>query len=191
MSSQFKIITLMMKKQSIPIIMSTAFYTLIIFLIAACEPKSPKEVLGYAPLYGTPGEIKDIKSEPSKAIVNGGKIYQYLNYTFQIENSKGIHVLNSVDPSNPQRLSFIKVPGCSEMSIKNNVLYTDNFQDLVGINIANINSISVLSRLENVFPTTIQDYPPVAGVFFECVDKNEGTVIGWTEKLLIDPKCKR
>jgi hypothetical protein len=163
-----------------------------LFGIVACiKDETKKEVLGYAPVYGSTAEMSIIKNDTIKPFVNAGKIYQYQNYTFQLENGEGIHIINSMDPANPQKIGFIKVSGCSEISIKNNILYTDNHRDLVGINISNINNVQVVSRLEKVFPGVNQEYPPVAGVSFECVDANKGVVISWTEKLLVNPKCKR
>ena len=181
----------MFKKRSFPLIIITSLTTLCLFGMIACIKNSNKEILGYVPAYGSLADLTEVKSEPAKPIVNAGKIYLYQNYTFQIENGEGIHIINSTDPSNPQKIGFIKVKGCSEISVKNNILYTDNHRDLVGINISNINAIQVVSRLEKVFPGTNQEYPPAEGVFFECVDPAKGAVIGWTEKMLTNPKCKR
>lgn len=161
-----------------------------IFGLVACIEKPPKEILGYAPVYGLPGAMDEIKSESPQPIVNPGKIYQYLDYTFQMETGKGIHVINSSNPASPQKLAYIKVGGCSEISIRNNILYTDNYRDLVAINISNLNAVTVSSRVEDVFQAIDQQMPPHQGVYFECVDITKGTVIGWSEKLLNNPKCK-
>lgn len=174
-----------------PIIAITAFTTILIFSMVACIKNNNKEVLGYAPIYGSLLDMTDIKSEAPKPFVNAGKIYLYQNYTFQMDNGEGIHIINSANPSNPVKIGYIKVKGCSEISIKNNILYTDNHRDLVGINISNINAIQVQSRLEKVFPGVNQEVPPAEGIFFECADPAKGTVIGWTQKMLTNPKCKR
>ncbi|MBL7767090.1 MAG: hypothetical protein JNJ58_13400 [Chitinophagaceae bacterium] len=179
----------MIQKKSV--IGLTAAITLLLFGLVACVEKTPKSITGYAPVYGDTATTLLIQSEPARPIVHGGKIYQYQNYTFQIENGEGIHIINSSNPANPQKIGFIRVGGCSEISIRNNILYTDNHQDLVAINISNINQVSVASRVERVFPGINQSYPPYNGVWFECVDPSKGIVIGWTEKLLVNPKCKR
>ncbi len=181
----------MKQKTMTRIVVLTASTVLLLFGMIACVKTQDFEVTGYAPVYGNLNDLKVIQREAPKPIVNAGKIYQYGIYTFQIENGEGIHVINSSDLSNPQKVCFIKVKGCSEISIKNNMLFTDNYQDLVGINIADLNNISISSRLEKVFPGMNQEYPPVAGVYFECTDASKGIVIGWTEKLLTNPKCKR
>ncbi|HMT34890.1 MAG TPA: hypothetical protein PKC41_03470 [Chitinophagaceae bacterium] len=181
----------MIKKKYFKLIGITTLATMLVFGMVACMKKNNTEILSYAPVYGSLTELTNIQSESPKPFINAGKIYKYLNYTFQIDNGEGIHVINSTDPLNPQKISFIKVKGCSEISIKNNILYTDNHVDLVGIDISNINTIQVVSRLEKVFPGVNQEYPPIEGIFFECADPAKGVVIGWTQKMLTNPKCKR
>lgn len=181
----------MIKNSKRSVVLVTSIVTMLIFGMIACVEKNPTEIMGYAPVYGNPSQMHEIKSMPARAIVNGGKIYQYSPFTFQIENGVGIHVINSSNPSNPQKIGFIQVAGCSEIAAQNGILYTDNYRDLVALNITNINSVVVESRLEKVFPGVNQQMPPYAGEYFECVDPTKGEVIGWTEKLLIKPKCKR
>lgn len=169
----------------------TAVATLLLFGAVACIKQTDQTVLGYAPVYGNLADLKTISADGPQAIVHAGKIYAYQGYTFQIENGEGIHVIQSSDPAHPAKIGFIRVKGCSEISIRNNILYTDNHRDLVGIQISNPNQISVVSRLSEVFPGVNQEYPPVSGTYFECADAKKGTVIAWTEKLLTNPKCKR
>ena len=168
-----------------------AYLAIMLFPFSSCvQNNQTKNVLGYAPVYADPASINQITFDPPHMIENGGKIYQYKNYTFQLETGKGIHIIQSSNPTSPQKIGFINILGCSEISIKNDILYTDNFRDLVGINIANLNQMQVASRIENVFPAINQQIPPHQGVYFECVDQSKGTVIGWTEKQLVNPKCK-
>lgn len=166
--------------------------TTAIFLagMVACKP-TPQKVLGYAPVYASAETLDNIEFLSPQPIVNGGKIYQYQQITFQMETGKGIHIINSSNPSSPQKIGFIKIGGASEISVKNNILYTDNYRDLVGISIANLASPNVISRIEDVFPATEQSYPPHEGVYFECADPEKGIVVDWTEKQLENPKCKR
>ena len=169
----------------------SAAATLLLFGVVACIKQNDLTVLGYAPVYGSAADLKNISSAPPQPIVHAGKIYQYQQYTFQIEQGEGIHVIESSKPSQAVKTAFIRVKGCSELSIRNNILYTDNHRDLVGIQISDIQQIKVVSRLPDVFPGTNQEYPPARDTYFECADPAKGMVIGWTEKLLTNPKCKR
>lgn len=166
---------------------------LLLLALQSCTPSSntPDSVLGYAPVYAADDDLKTIEGQGVTPFTNPGKIYAYGNYSLQVDNGLGIHIINSADPSNPQKIGFIQVKGCSEVSIKNNILYTNNMTDLVSINISDLNNVVVESRIQDAFPLNTLSTPPIAGVYFECVDNEKGTVIGWTQQQLEKPKCYR
>ncbi|MDD2346168.1 MAG: hypothetical protein PHY85_08485, partial [Bacteroidales bacterium] len=104
---------------------------------------------------------------------------------------RGIHVINNSNPESPQNIKFISIPGNYDISIRNNILYADNAKDLVSIDITNLDSVSVKSRIQNVYNEVKQMYPDFATGYFECVDPSKGFVIGWTKTNLVNPKCRR
>ncbi|MBL7754781.1 MAG: hypothetical protein JNM44_09905, partial [Chitinophagaceae bacterium] len=169
----------------------TVIITLGLFGWVACINKTPVKVRGYQPVYLAADSAEIITSLPGRSIRNGGKIYAYKNRLFQMETGSGIHVIDANNPSQPTKLGFIAVPGCSELSIQNDVLYTDNFRDLVGIDISQFPDIELRSRLNQVFPGANQEFPPYTGIQFECVDPAKGYVVNWIETELTDPKCQR
>jgi len=81
-----------------------------------------------------------------------GKIYIYKNYLFVVESHAGIHIYDNADPHNPANISFIAIPGCGDIAVKDNTLYADNAIDLVAINISDPRTPAVTARMENVFP---------------------------------------
>jgi len=151
----------------------------------------PAEIDGYAPIYMAETDQFEIKAVEPQPYENPGKIYQYGSYTFQMDQGKGIHVINSGNPSQAVKIKFINVPGVTDISIKDNMLYTNNFRDLVSINITDINNISVSHRNKNVFPATLDGAPPETNIYFECIDNSKGVVVGWEKKSLQNPKCFR
>lgn len=169
----------------------TVVIAMSLFSWVACTNKTNQTILGYAPVYIDPASSQVITFNPAQPMVNTGKIYQYKQSTFQIETGKGIHVINSSNPNSPQKVGFISIPGCHEISVKNDILYTDNFRDLIAINISNLNQLSLSARIEKVFPETNQLMPPHEGAYFECADPSKGLIIDWKETLLENPKCKR
>lgn len=148
-------------------------------------------VQGFRPIYKSAEEIQDIKTLSPKAVENPGKIYVYQNYLFINEVGKGVHVINNVNPANPQNLSFINIEGNVDISIKDNVLYADNYADLVALDIRNIENIVVLNRIKDVFDSDKLLPPPRTGTYFECPDKTKGVVVAWEEAELKNPKCYR
>ncbi len=144
---------------------------------------------GYKPVYITRAELEDVETLPAQALANPGKIYTFGNYLFVNERFEGIHIIDNTDPASPVKLSFIKIPGNVDLAVKGTLLYADNGPDLITLNISNLGSISVVSRVKDTFP--VQSYPPFTGTHFECVDESQGIVVGWELAELQDPQCFR
>ncbi|MBC7868070.1 MAG: hypothetical protein H7X88_11110 [Gloeobacteraceae cyanobacterium ES-bin-316] len=171
-------------------------YLLIIALITgfcSCDKDAEKPGLvdAYVPVYGDKGELKNIIQQTPQPIIHGGKIATLGNYLYQVEEGEGIHIINIANPSQPQKISFIKIPLCNEVTLRGNFLYTNNVNDLLVLNISNISNISVASRTENAFPSQQAQYPPQTGVYFECADNSKGLVLRWELKKVNNPTCKR
>jgi hypothetical protein len=87
-----------------------------------------------------------IKAVGGTDLVNPGKIYAYDQYLFISEVKKGIHVIDNSDPKNPKNIAFVQVPGVLDMTVKDEVLYVDNYTDLVALSIANPLKIVEIGR---------------------------------------------
>jgi hypothetical protein len=144
---------------------------------------------GYRPLYLTTAELRNIAAQPARSLQHPGKIYVHGSYLFINERGKGIHVVNNHNPSAPQPVAFISVPGNADIAVQGNVLYADNATDLVSLDISDPLHVRVLHRVENAFP--YQMYPEQTGVAFQCVDKSKGVVVGWEKTTLENPQCRR
>ena len=111
------------------------------------------------PVYMTYDQLRSsVTSGQPQNLVNPGKIYFKDNYLFVNEVNKGIHIFNNSNPSSPQNIAFINVPGNIDITIKENILYVDNYIDLVAIDLSNINDCKVTKRINNVFPYSIPEY---------------------------------
>ena len=64
-------------------------------------------------------------------IDEAGKIYAYSNYIFVNDEFKGVHILDNTNPEAPSAISFLKIQGNVDISVKINYLYADNYTDLV------------------------------------------------------------
>ena len=67
-----------------------------------------------------------ISIEQPRDLVNPSRIYTYQNYIFVTELFEGVHIINNSNPSAPVNESFILIPGCQEIAIKNIILYDQN-----------------------------------------------------------------
>ncbi|NRD23785.1 hypothetical protein HNV10_11060 [Winogradskyella litoriviva] len=79
-----------------------------------------------------------------------GKIYVYDDFLFYIAQNSGIHVFNNQNPVSPQNIAFIQLEGVHDISIKNDILYADNFMDLVVFDISNITDIQIVNVEEDM-----------------------------------------
>lgn len=173
---------------SIPVLLS-------ILLVPGCyrdEPFVPdfpiKEVEGYRPIYASRHEAT-IAFQSPRALVHPGKIYVIANYLLINEKYEGIHVFDNADASHPVALGFLRIPGNTEVAVRNEVLYADHLTDLVALNIADWQNIREVSRVrQNLWA---QRVPPGNGRYFECADSVKGVVVGWELTTLKDPKCFR
>ena len=165
----------------------------VLFFQSCLEPKKeiPDEVMGLAPIYST-GDIKEIIMLEAQDISRLGKIYYKDSLIFAGETGRGIHIIDNSDPSNPEPIHFLQIFGSTDIAIKGDLLYANNREDLVTIDISDLENVKVLNRMEGLFPDQLDaTFPSDYFGFFECADPNLGVVIGWEERLLKEPQCWR
>jgi hypothetical protein len=111
----------------------------------------------YEPVFMLRSEMeKNVKLEEPRSIKNAGKIYLKDHLIFINEKYKGIHVIDNSVPETPVNIAFIKVDGCIDMAISQNVLYADNAVDLIALKLnEGMKSIEVVKRIKNVFPEPV------------------------------------
>jgi hypothetical protein len=101
-------------------------------------------------------EMKDVRAKSlapisAQEIENPGKIYIYKDYLLINEPSKGIHIYDNKNPANPINLSFIPIEGNVDLAINSDILYADNYVDLLAFDISNIRAVRLVKRIEDVF----------------------------------------
>ena len=107
----------------------------------------------FIPVYKTISEVRaNIKSNAPKDIEDPGKIYIKDNYIFLNDIDKGIHVIDNSNPSSPQNIAFIDIPGNMDIAVKENILYADQYADLVAIDISNPTNVKLVKTIEGTFP---------------------------------------
>ena len=124
------------------------------FVINSCSDKCvvKNTYTYYVPVYSTSAEIKAAVSFNSpQPIAYAGKIYFKDHILFINEISKGIHIIDNHDPSNPIPLGFLNIPGNFDLAIIDNTLYADSFVDLVAFDISDLSSIKEIKRVESLF----------------------------------------
>lgn len=166
--------------------MALLFVPMLAFI--ACDKNKDRVVDGYKPIYQDKEELQKIETSSTRELNNPGKIYRYENLLLVNEKGEGIHIYDNVNPSSPTELSFVKIPGNMDFSVRNDRIYADNMFDMVVIDITNPSSPSYSTRISDVFPA--QNFPDEFGAF-ECVDPSKGVVVGWEKAQLTNPKCHK
>ena len=116
-----------------------------------------------------------------KTIEEPGKIYVYQDYIFVSDVDSGIHIIDNSDPKSPKAIKFIEIPGNEDISVKDNFLYADSATDLVIFDISDINNVSIIERLEDVFNVYNYDIPVEAeAVDYGKFDFDDDIIVGWT-----------
>ena len=156
-----------MRKGTIFSILSVALSLTAMLTLGGCLQDKCVSTTTYTlfePVYQLPEEMrKPIVTEAPRTLENPGKIYYYQDFMFINELRKGIHVIDNRDPSNPVPISFINIPGNVDMAVRNNILYADNYVDLVALDITTPSNPVYLSRTESVFPNA---FPFTQGLGF-------------------------
>ena len=169
----------------------------LIFLINGCldEPdiggeNIPDVVEGMKPIYFQEDDWKSFSVSGPEPVRQLGKIYYKDQHIFVIERNKGIHIIDNTNPANPNHIRFINVKNCNDVAIKGNILYADNYTDLLSIDITDFDNIQLVNRLTDLYPKPLT-YPDNFSGFFECFDPVKGQIGGWEMATLNRPECSR
>jgi hypothetical protein len=109
--------------------------------------------------------IEVLSAQPTNA---DGKIYVYDDLLFYIAQNSGIHIFNNQNPASPQNLAFIKLEGVNDISVKNSILYADNYMDLVVFDLSDVTNIELLNIQEDML-TFYAIFPNEFGTYIQNI----------------------
>ena len=125
------------------------------------------------------GLEESVTALPARALHNTGKIYLWGRYIFINELYEGLHIIDNQDPSHPQAVAFLRIPGNVDMAVRDHLLYVDNGPDLVTLDLRDVRAPRVTSRVRDAF----RELPPPQFGYAAtaCVtDRPANTVVvGW------------
>ncbi len=158
------------------ITLSFLFAALAICMQSCIEDKCTEQrtYTYYEPVYLLSEDIRiDIQAESPRELRSPGKIYFHNQYVFINEVREGIHVINNMNPSNPINEAFVPIPGNLDIAVKGNILYADNYMDLLAINITNPTAPTLEKRVEDVFSWYAYNEEFGYNVHYERTDRTE------------------
>jgi len=163
----------------------TVLFTLII-LLSSCSNNDDLELFNIVtPEYMSKEAFRSsVEITVPRETVETGKIYVYNDYVLINEVNKGIHVVDNSNPLSPVKKVFIEILGNNDMEVKGDFLYADSLIDLVVFDISDLNSITEVSRMKDVFPGHVP-FPTVDNVIvnYEDYSYEEGQIlVNWDVK---------
>ena len=133
------------------------------------------------PVYMSYAELRaSVAAEEPRPMTEMGRLVLYRDYLFVNEMNKGLHVINNSDPSAPVSVGFIKIPGNTDVSIRDGYLYADSFIDLVVIDISDPENVTEVNRKTDVFPWN--QYQAVGNDQWFDAREDRGVVIALTQR---------
>jgi len=184
-------VTIASYKQSKPHRVYTALSSIGILLCStyfitgtSCENNNCFNGTNARPVYMDYNTLRNsVAVEAPKEIGDVKRVYLYQQYIFLNRKNEGIHVIDNTDPSDPDNIRFIKIPGNTELAIRDNYLYADSYVDLVTLNLSNPQDIQEVARQIDVFPWDEKQNVP-DNIYFDYfdIDKDRGVVVSYEIK---------
>jgi len=166
-----------------------------ILLFQSCiverNPGADRTITGIRPVYIIPN-VDSIKNKTPQEFLDLGNIVNYKSYLYIVENYNGVHLINNQDPADPVIISFISIPGVTQITIDDDILFANFWKDLILIDISNPFDVNVTNTVADFYPiASVNASPQDYFGSFECPDLSKGVIVEWEEAELFDPQCWR
>lgn len=117
-----------------------------------------------------------IEIQENYPVSESSKIYIIGDYIFINDKRTGFHIFDNTDTSNPIKKKFLKIPGATDIAIRDNTLYINQATDLVVLTLDySTFQVEVKKRLKNVFPE-------LRSPDGEYYSENDKVVVNWIQK---------
>lgn len=179
--------------------------TLVVILFTACDRfdfgfndrnanrvgyREVGEVQAWVPVYVKNDDAGlDVAVKDKRPTEEGGKIFALGNKLFQVETGVGLHIIDYADKTKPVKAGFLNIPGCQEVALKGNAVYTNSFEDMLVLDLSAFPDVKIKSRMPNIFPEMKYPRPPGNGVYYVCPDVSKGRVTHWKQETVLNPQC--
>ncbi len=151
-----------------------------VLAISGCGNTQTRTYTRWTPVYISLADFRSsVKTESAQDLKVPGKIYVKGQYLFIDEKEKGIHIFDNSNPSQPQNLAFINIPGNGDMAVKGNILYADSYIDMLAFDISDISNIHIVKRIQSIFPRSLFQH----GMW---VDTTKGIAIEWKQETITE-----
>ena len=166
-----------MKTFRLPALFVTFLFALTMVLFSNCKDEitRTRTFRTQVPVYLSVAELRQEANriQAPQQLASPGKIYIFGDYLFITEASKGIHVVDNSNPAAPRFISFIGIAGNADIAVNSNILYADNYVDLLAFDVSDPVNIRQVKRVENVFDN-------------QYLDQAKGIVLGYKDTVITE-----
>jgi len=144
-------------------------------LLTSCSLDQCDQTITYTKFSAIYGDLASMRVddlvESAKTIEQPGKIYVSEELLIIGDRGTGIHIIDNTDPSNPSPVSFLNVPGSTQLYVEGDYIYSNAYYDMIKIDISDMNNIRVADRMVEAFPIDQRniDNQPLIGFDVERV----------------------
>lgn len=129
---------------------SIMLFSVLLIFMNSCSKDFGTTTVQYnkiTPVYETPATAHKIEVHEARSnIKDAGEIFVGSDYLYVGEENEGIHIVDNANPSQPQNIGFISIPGCHEFFVSENYLYANNYFDIVKMDITDISHPKLVAR---------------------------------------------
>ena len=101
-------------------------------------------------------------------------------YVLAVERNAGVHIYDNSNPAAPVAKAFLAIPGVTQTALRDHYLYVDSYVDFLVFDLSDANAISMIKRIEDVFPfDPYQNIPSHVRFYNERVDSSKGVIVGY------------
>lgn len=126
-----------------------------LFLTGCLEDRCTEVVTytAYEPIILTAAEWRqdDFPASTGQSVCDPSGFYVYGTTLFVLDRNAGLHIIDNADNANPRPLKFLNIPGGAGLAVRNNVLYVNQYVDLLAFDLSDPRNPRFLSRTRDVF----------------------------------------
>ncbi|THH41848.1 LVIVD repeat-containing protein [Neolewinella litorea] len=132
------------------------FPLLCAFFLTGCLEDECTDVVTYTayhPVVLTAAEWRqdDFTATTPQSVCDPSAFYVYGNILFVLDRNAGLHIIDNSDNADPRPVKFLNIPGGVGLAVRNNVLYVNQYIDLLAFDLSDPREPRFLSRTRDVF----------------------------------------
>ncbi|GAA3951690.1 hypothetical protein [Hymenobacter algoricola] len=145
------------------------------------DPFEPDPLPKYKPLLMARSQLEQaVAALPPQVLRNTGKIYLRDPYIYINEQYEGVHIIDNHDPTHPEAVAFLRIPGNVDVAMQGNLLYADSGPDLLTFDVSDARHVRLLHRVRDAVPEL--PMPQLGSIPQEYQSPNrpaDAVVVGW------------